>query len=551
MDGQQLTATKPQRTEGTRWNRREAATCQRTAERLQRCGSERAAAQCVGVPRSTLRNWSRRQRQMDLPAAVVEFFESPDGLDVLHGILVAAHLVFCEAGPCGTRRLCQFLQLSGLDDFVAASYGSQHKFGNELQRALVEFGEQEHARLAPQMSPREITLCQDETFHPQTCLVAIEPLSDFILVEGYTDQLDSQTWTTLTHQALQDLPVKVVQSTSDEGRSLIKHCRVGLGAHHSPDIFHIQRDVSQAFSGKTNGAVQHEATKLRHAEHETARLEAERDAVGPTHTALFDTQIRLSQAEEQAATEQWEAAKAQRQEVRDAIRGISDDYHPVDLQTGAPREASDIAQVLEQRFDNVERLADQYAVSQSGRQLIAKARKNIGQLVATIAFFWQMFAIKTAALKLPDELSVSLTSTLLPASYLEYASRRAATAEERRRLRTLSEACLARAREGPFGQLDVKHQEAIERVVRDCAGLFQRSSSCVEGRNSQLALHHHGLHRLSGRKLTALTTLHNFFIQRPDGTTAAQRFFGRAPRNLFEWLLNRLPLPARPRHCPV
>jgi hypothetical protein len=58
---------------------------------------------------------------MDLPAAVVEFFESPNGLDVLHGILVAAHLVFCEAGPCGTRRLCQFLQLSGLDDFVAAS----------------------------------------------------------------------------------------------------------------------------------------------------------------------------------------------------------------------------------------------------------------------------------------------------------------------------------------------------------------------------------------------------------------------------------------------
>ena len=45
--------------------------------------------------------------------------------------------------------------------------------------------------------------------------------------------------------------------------------------------------------------------------------------------------------------------------------------------------------------------------------------------------------------------------------------------------------------------------------------------------------------------------LHNFFIQRPDGTTAAHRFFGTPSRNLFEWLLNRLPLPARPRHCPA
>jgi hypothetical protein len=488
---------------------------------------------------------------MNLPASVVAFFECPEGVDFLHGMLVAAHLVFCEAGPCGTRRLCQFLQLSDLDYFVAASYGSQHAFAIELQRVLAEFAEQEHARLAPQMSPREITLCQDETFHPQTCLVAIEPLSDFILVEGYADQLDSQTWTARTHQALQDLPVKVVQSASDEGRSLIKHCRLGLGAHHSPDIFHIQQDVSRAFCGKTNGAVQREATKLRHAQRETARLQAERDALGPTHSGLFDTQIGLSQAEEQVATGQWEAAKAQRQEVRDAIRAISDDYHPFDLQTGAPREAPDMAQMLEQRFDHVERLADQFAVPQSGRQLIAKARKNIGQLVATIAFFWQMFAIKMAALKLPEDLRASLANTLLSASYLDYASQRAATADERRRLRTLSQACLARVREGPLGQLDAEHQEEVQRVVRDCAGLFQRSSSCVEGRNSQLALHHHGLHRLSDRKLAALTTLHNFFIQRPDGTTAAQRFFGRPPRNLFDWLLNRLPLPARPRHCPV
>ncbi len=551
MEGLQCTATASRKTERTRWNRRDAAECQRMAERLKPHVSERAAAGQVGVPRSTLRNWSRRQACMDLPASVVAFFESPEGVDFLHGLLVAAHVVFCEAGPCGTRRLCQFLELSHLDDFVAASYGSQHAFAIELQRALVEFAEEEHARLAPQMSPREITLCQDETFHPQTCLVAIEPLSDFILVEGYADHLDSQAWTARTHQALQDLPVQVVQSASDEGRSLIKHCRLGLGAHHSPDIFHIQQDVSRAFCGKTNGAVQRAATKLRHAQRETARLQAERDALGPTHTGLFDTQIGLSQAEEQAATAEWEAAKAQRQEVRDAMRGISDDYHPVDLHTGAPREAPDIAQTLERRFDHVERLADQYAVPQSGRQLIVKARKNIGQLVATIAFFWQMFTIKTAALKLPDELRASLASTLLPASYLDYASQRAGTAEERRRLRTLSQACLARAREGPWGQLDAQHQEAVERVVRDCAGLFQRSSSCVEGRNSQLALHHHGLHRLSDRKLAALTTLHNFFLRRPDGTTAAQRFFGSPPRNLFDWLLDRLPLPARPRHCPA
>ncbi|MCK7580401.1 MAG: DUF6399 domain-containing protein [Chromatiales bacterium] len=81
----------------------------------------------------------------------------------------------------------------------------------------------------------------------------------------------------------------------------------------------------------------------------------------------------------------------------------------------------------------------------------------------------------------------------------------------------------------------------------DCADRFQRSSSCGEGRNGQLSLYHHGRHRLSDRKLAALTAVHNFHIRRADGTTAAERLFGRAPEPLFEQLIARVPLPPRPR----
>jgi hypothetical protein len=76
--------------------------------------------------------------------------------------------------------------------------------------------------------------------------------------------------------------------------------------------------------------------------------------------------------------------------------------------------------------------------------------------------------------------------------------------------------------------------------------MFVRGSSCVEGRNGQLALHHQSVHRLSDRKLTVLTTIHNYFLLRPDGTTAAERFFGSKPQALFDWILDRLDLPARP-----
>ena len=80
----------------------------------------------------------------------------------------------------------------------------------------------------------------------------------------------------------------------------------------------------------------------------------------------------------------------------------------------------------------------------------------------------------------------------------------------------------------------------------ECAQVFQRSSSCVEGRNGQLSLKFHAFRRINANSLKVLTVLHNFFIRRADGTTAAERFFGKKPRDLFLWLLEKVELP-RPR----
>ena len=90
-------------------------------------------------------------------------------------------------------------------------------------------------------------------------------------------------------------------------------------------------------------------------------------------------------------------------------------------------------------------------------------------------------------------------------------------------------------------------QLSLEQKAEQAADVFQRSSSCVEGRNGQLSLRHHGLRELTASKLRALRTIHNYVIRSPDGTTAAERFFANKPRDLFRWLLDQLPMPARPR----
>jgi hypothetical protein len=70
------------------------------------------------------------------------------------------------------------------------------------------------------------------------------------------------------------------------------------------------------------------------------------------------------------------------------------------------------------------------------------------------------------------------------------------------------------------------------------ADVFQCSSSNVEGRNGYLSLRHHQLRGLDhSHKRESLTAAHNFFLARPDGTIAAERFFGQKPRSMFAAIL--------------
>src|SRR5579863_2589549 len=230
------------------------------------CISRREIAQQIDVSERTLSHWICRNRAVirnsSGPRDVVRFFETPEGVDFLHRLLTAANLVFVEANDCGIRNLCFFLELSGLDEFIAASYGAQQAVAEEMESLLIRFGQEENQRLAAQMPPCEITLCEDETFHPQICLVAMEPVSNFILLEQYQPQRDAATWNRCLDEKLVGLPITVCQVTSDQAKALIAHAETHLGAHHSPDVFHVQYDTVKATSLALSGQTQRASEDL-------------------------------------------------------------------------------------------------------------------------------------------------------------------------------------------------------------------------------------------------------------------------------------------------
>jgi Family of unknown function (DUF6399) len=95
----------------------------------------------------------------------------------------------------------------------------------------------------------------------------------------------------------------------------------------------------------------------------------------------------------------------------------------------------------------------------------------------------------------------------LAGHYGARAAGRARTAQERTRLKEMAEELKKQAWQegGVLASLPEEQKKEVEAVAQEAAGLFQRSSSCVEGRNGRLSLQHHGHSRVSERRLKALT----------------------------------------------
>lgn len=151
-----------------RWGRSEVA--EKVVEfnkMIEKSVSQRQRARDLKIPRTTLQHWLSRKEGIDANPQVVAFFESPDGVAFLHRMVLAAHFVMTLVGPCGIRLVCLFFELSGVDRFVAASYGPQQQVSVSMEDATVEFGQQERDRLAKGMESKKVTVCEDETFHPK------------------------------------------------------------------------------------------------------------------------------------------------------------------------------------------------------------------------------------------------------------------------------------------------------------------------------------------------------------------------------------------------
>jgi hypothetical protein len=520
--------------------------------------SQRQYARDSGIPRSTLGRWCRRSLADPSEPELSSFLASSAGHRFLRRLILALFIVCHLQGGCGVRLLSLFLVLTRLDRFVAPSPSALHVFGQRLERLLATFADEERQLLSQGLIARLIALIADENFHgPANCLVAIEPVSNFILVEEYQQNRVATTWAEAIRRGLHGLALQVALLTSDQAKGIMCCAGSHLGARHLPELFHGLRDLGRPLFGPLQRQIKAARKKLDEAKAQTQywRDEQHKAQSGPPRPGRplqFDWRIALSATLEKQAAGQLQACEQRKEQVKQTLRGLTDDYHPCDAHTGQPVTAEQMEERLNQRVQVLEQVTVEAGLGVAAREALLKGRNWLVVLVATLGWFWSLARQRVGALQLSAEAERQVLEQLLPGLYWQALARRGRTAEQRQERAALGEKLLrqAWARGGALACLGEEEKKEVQRVTQEVVGLFQPSSSCVEGRNGRLALLHHGHTRLSAGKLKAATVIHNYVVEREDGSTAAERLFGKKQRNAFAWLLEHmpdLPRPAAPR----
>jgi len=215
-----------------------------------------------------------------------------------------------------------------------------------------------------------------------------------------------------------------------------------------------------------------------------------------------------------------------------------------------PIASARIVRELHDVADALEGLRDDYELTDS-QQRLTKFANQIDDLAAVIDTWWLWVEEYLEPYDLGNDDTLWLRECLLPTIYWQVQAERTTQPYLKDRYQHAADQALGAFQRHPLTQGMTEGDLAYWQPWAEyMVAKFQRASSAVEGRNGYLSQMHHTGRGISPQRLHVLTVIHHFGLKRPDGTTAAQRLFGREFPELFDWLVKQmgdLPLPRKSR----
>jgi len=548
---------------------------------LQSGASERSVAEALKIPKSTFHDQIKPLKSGAISRTSYAFFNSDDGQEFLSRLLFGLLFWMITPKSSSIESLSAALKCAGIGAFRPISYGSLFALKSELETTFLITCKEEKQRMMRGTRLLYATIVMDETWLDGMYLVAIDAVSWLTLLEKMSDQRTAEAWENALRLENPDLEIVFIQATSDEAAALINFAKKRIGGNHSPDLFHILNEICKGLSLPLHNAQKRASNEIEsliaeHREIESVLLEnvehldvvsVTKDAVAvkevgePTPYNVIEgvrcraealepteaSSIELACNHLEECMDNLDEAVTSLNEIRqttetfhECLKDFSRLYHPVSLTTGIPRNPSKVKQKIYAIFGKLENCATIFRSEKIDKHL-RKAKKVGNAMQETLEFVHNLVQKEVAKYGLSYSQQKQVTMRLIPAAYLDRVALQAKTTQERTRLQEIAKQRREKALEsGVFAELSQHKLDDILKLSKDLSGVFQRSSSCVEGRNGMLSQKFHSSRGFSAHQVEKFTYWGNFVTRRADNSTAAERFCGMKQRDICKMTFERL-----------
>ncbi len=456
--------------------------------------SSKKAAQISNIARSTAIHLEKTEVNV-FGKKTDNFLSSFNGKKFIDEILITALFTFCIDGNSGINKFCDFLRETKLSNYVASSYGYWQEKMQDLEKLIIDFGEDQNKKLGQAMLPKEVTIKMDETFFTFPCLVSSEAESNFIFLEKFTADRKAETWSIELKAELLNYNIKVIQVVSDQGSAIKSVTEHELQAQHSPDLFHIEQDLSKKVIGPLSRKTEQAQKAL-----------------------IKSSNFGVDSKEYKDLYSRYMTLCLQKEYLGINLKDFSKNYHPIDLNTGEFLNIENIMLKLHKNVAAVMKLSDELLLDEKVLSSIKKVENVLGETEKMFNFYRNKIDSDIARLGLVE--NSHLIEKIISSKYLDKLidGNNKLDKEKLSNLKSKIESEIFEITEG-------KISNSLLNIGDKLASLFQRSSSSIEGRNGILSQKYHTSKGLSNHKLQVQKTLHNYHSKRVDGSTAAERFF--------------------------
>lgn len=427
-----------------------------------------------------------------------------------------------------------------IDTYVGVSESTLRTQLGKMEVLLPQFQEECEKNIKKQ--GRKIVAGLDETFFGDFMILVLMDLrSGYLLVEEITEDRCYDTWYKKTTPRLESLGIEVEHAISDRAKALIKLAVTGFECESGADVFHAQQDVSRWLGAKLGKRVTTAEKNL-----DVAKTAENKNSKMATLREFFMLRNNTIKAEQTVET-----AQKTQQAYHENLRGMSDEVHPFSPMDNSINTAEKVVQGLELKAQAFEKIAESQDIADNNK-VMAKLRNQFAPLAVSVSFWWHWVLETLECLSLEDaQLKQWLTTTLLPVVYWHHKMQQTKNPKAKEKYRKAWVLASDTFQTHPLSvELPMSEIQRWLLWAENMARQFQRSSSAVEGRNGCLSQMYCNGRGLTGKRLRALTVIHNYGIKREDGTTAAMRLFDAEFPDLFSWLLDEMgeiPLPRKSR----